>query len=369
MSMGMGADCRRAIEHGAQASGAGLPLRSESEARMLSPRRRWPATPLRDRNSSTLQPRPGRQDMADLFARRARASEGMAVREVTKDQVVKLKERLEREGWLSGSVRREPKRPTSSDLFPDAPALPSMVQAAKLQEATLLATRQPPAPATSRSAAGPSVDLLAEIAANELPLTVPGTRLSAAALTPTRRTESGLLPDVTGRPKASLAPSLFANAGPTSAALSFGAYEVLGKHKWMPAVSDAFRTAKGRAITLNSPLRRITEAQKAKQAQAAVLASGSFLIGTSAAVFGALAAGIGLWVAARRPDASSMRQMVTERNMSRRQRLEAGAVGSATAAIGATAEHAIRDSSIVKDLAPELKRQFGAAAAPKTVAR
>lgn len=297
--------------------------------------------------------------MADLFARRARASEGMAVRQVTKDQVVKLKERLEREGWLSGSVRREPKHPTSSDLFPDAPALPSMVQQASVQKVTRLAAYQSPAPAAPRSADGPSVDLLAEIAANELPLTVPGTKLDAAALTPTRRVESVLSPDV------SLSPSPFASVGPTSAALSFGAYEVLGKHKWLPAINNAFTTANGRAVTVNSPLRRIIEAQKAKQAQAIVLASGSFFIGTSAAVVGAIAAGIGLWVAAGRPDASSMRHMVAERNMSRRERLEAGAVGSATAAIGAAAEHAVRDSSMVKDLASELKRQFGAAVAPK----
>eukprot|EP00962_Isochrysis_galbana_P000974 scaffold268_cov134-Isochrysis_galbana.AAC.3 len=303
--------------------------------------------------------------MADLFARRARASEGMAVRQVTKEQVVKLKERLEREGWLSGSVRREPKRPTSSDLFPDAPALPSMVQQASVQKVTRLAAYQSQAPAAPRSADGPSVDLLAEIAANELPLTVPGTRLDAAALTPTRRVESVLSPDVSGHPKASLAPSPFASVGPTSAALSFGAYEVLGKHKWLPAINNAFTTANGRAVTVNSPLRRIIEAQKAKQAQAIVLASGSFFIGTSAAVVGAIAAGIGLWVAAGRPDASSMRHIVAERNMSRRERLEAGAVGSATAAIGAAAEHAVRDSSMVKDLASELKRQFGAAVAPK----
>jgi hypothetical protein len=304
--------------------------------------------------------------MADLFARRARASEGMAMREVTKEQVVKLKERLEREGWLSGSVRREPKRPASSDLFPDAPALPSMVQKAD-QEASSSAARQPPAPAAPRSVAGLSVDLLAEIAANELPLSVPGTKLDAAALTPTRRVESVLSPNLPGRPKALLAPSQFANVGPTSAALSFGAYEVLGKHKWLPAINSAFVTAGGRVSTANSPLRRITEAQKAKHAQAAVLASASFFVGTGAAVFGAIAAGVGLWVAAGRPDASSMRQMVAERNMSRRERLEAGAVGSATAAIGAAAEYAVRDSSIVNDLAPELKRQFGAAVAPKPV--
>lgn len=301
--------------------------------------------------------------MADLFARRARASEGMAAREITKEQVVKLKERLEREGWLSGSVRREPKRPSSSDLFPDAPTLPSILKEAK--EATLLATRQPPAAAALRSAAGPSVDLLAEIAANDLPLSVPGTKLNAAALTPTRRVES-MLPPVVPL-KTFLAPSPFATVGPTSAALSFGAYEVLGKHKWLPAINNAFLTAKGRAVTVSSPLRRITEAQKAKQAQAAVLASGSFFIGTCAAVFGAIAAGVGLWVAAGRPDASSMRQMIAGRQVSRRERLEAGAVGSATAAIGAAAEHAVRDSSIVKDLAPELKRQFGAAVAPKPV--
>eukprot|EP00967_Tisochrysis_lutea_P043687 scaffold52796_cov36-Tisochrysis_lutea.AAC.1 len=292
--------------------------------------------------------------MADLFARRARASEGMAARELTKEQVVKLKERLEREGWLTTALRPKSVQPSSRDLFPDAPTLPSCTPHKLSQPAPVHNSPPQTAPKVIQQ----SVDLLAEVAMHDLPLAVPGTKLKAGTLTPIRKVEVIMPGNDSTRSK------LLSNQGqnPTTAALNFGAYEVLGKYKWLQTIQHAFTHKQGSAIaSANSPLRRILSTRQTKQAQAAVLASGSFIIGTSAAVFGLITAGVGLWLAAGRPDPTTTRIMVTERNVSRRERLETGVVGNATASIGMAAEHAVKESAIVNDLAPQLKRQFGTA--------
>ena len=109
--------------------------------------------------------------MADLFSKRARAAEGMAARERTLEQTVALNERLRRDGKILavGSTKK-----ANDDPFASAPVLPSRAAAAASAAAAAppVAPAPPPRPATA--AAAPSVDMLSEIAMNELPLAVPG---------------------------------------------------------------------------------------------------------------------------------------------------------------------------------------------------
>jgi len=264
----------------------------------------------------------------DLFSRRARAAEGSAARATTIDQVVKLKEQLDRESSLSA----EPS-PSRAKLSPGL---------------------------------APSVDLLAEVAMNELPLTVPGTKLNAALLTPSRRVVSVMAPDLS-QAGTTPAPSFFVNTGPIAADITSGSvFEALGKHGWLPALEHSGPLSAAAAAAANSPLRKIMGSQQQHQAQAAAVATGAFMVGTGAAVVGAITASFALWIATGKPSPSGLRDMVAQRNTSRRERLEAGAVGTTTVAIGAAAERSVKTSSVVRDLAPQLKRQFGVAAAPKS---
>mmetsp|Transcript_50403 Transcript_50403/g.161802 ORF Transcript_50403/g.161802 Transcript_50403/m.161802 type:complete len:299 (+) Transcript_50403:89-985(+) len=293
--------------------------------------------------------------MADLFGKRARAAEGMAAREMTLEQTVALNERLRRDGKIIavGSAKK-----SNDDPFASAPVLPSRAAAAASAAAAAppVAPAPPPRPATA--AAAPSVDMLSEIAMNELPLAVPGSKLAASAHSIPSVTSLDMAPP----PPAPDGPAAGYRASGAPAALELRAGEVLGKHKWRETLEGAVvATSRGRGAALapGTPLRKIVAAQQAQQAQAAVLAPASFLVGTAACVLGAAVAAASLWVAAGKPGYRQAVDRVAEKNVARRDRLQAGAVGATTTAISAAAETAVLESSVVRDLAPEIRKQFG----------
>jgi len=201
--------------------------------------------------------------------------------------------------------------------------------------------------------------MLSEIAMNELPLAVPGSKLAASAHSIPSVTSLDMAPP----PPAPDGPAAGYRASGAPAALELRAGEVLGKHKWRETLEGAMvATSRGRGAALapGTPLRKIVAAQQAQQAQAAVLAPASFLVGTAACVLGAAVAAASLWVAAGKPGYRQAVDRVAEKNVARRDRLQAGAVGATTTAISAAAETAVLESSVAT-----WRRRFGGSLAAR----
>ncbi len=245
--------------------------------------------------------------MADLFSRRAAASEAAHAREMTKEDVRALRRKLIDEGILSPQ--------TSAPLRP--PATPDV-----------------------------TVDVLAAVSANSLPL--PKQMDLAEPVRSTIRVPAPATKGHFPKPPRTLADS------PTIH---------LGKGRWVDALSTALEP-RGAAAAVRPPpalqlQKRIELGRAVRQGEAAVLASASFIVGSCFCAMGAVAAGTLIWSRRRQPDAASARDQLRASQTARLEALREGAVGAATLAVGGTAERAIKESESLRELEHGLKAQFG----------
>ena len=243
--------------------------------------------------------------MADLFGRRAHASESSYSRDRDKEKLARLQEFLRKEGY------HIPERPATAAASP----------------------------------AQPTVDVLAEISAHSLPL-------GKVRVTQVHSFEGPAAPD----------PTLPLPEMPSQSAVTAEIYRAhLGKGKWINTVGNAMvphGEGGGAAAALSpaalfgggAPLSPQEAARLERQAAASGGAAGALVVGSLVCLMGFAAAGAALWRWKGRPDREQVKQHLSTAMPERYSRLEVGPVGQAARSIASGAAASIPEHEGLKNL-------------------
>jgi len=199
-------------------------------------------------------------------------------------------------------------------------------------------------------------DVLAEISANELPITEAGVRYAS----PSVQKIAVAAPDLQRG-----APEL-----PSQSKVMAEIYqEHLGKRNWFGAITKTLEPNAMLDAGMLAPLRPLRPrdvARQQAQAQATGGAAAALVMGSVLCVAGALAAGALAWKWMGKPDADAMRRQVAARTQQRAEAIDASLVGSSVRAIGQRAQVAIPEHEGLRNWEAGLKRQFNPQATPRS---
>ena len=252
--------------------------------------------------------------MNGMFDRRARASEGSWGRDADKANLLKRKERLKAEGKLAD--------PSS----------------------------------TEKQNASVTVDVLAEISANEVPI---GKTIGAQHSEPNRHVIRVNEPD----------PALGEPELPSQARVAAEIYQRhMGKKTWFNELTKAIEPGSAAAelptLYRNNadPLRTMSrrEAQKIQaQAKGSAMAAASVVLGTFVCTAGAMLAGVAMWRYYGRPDRAGVEKRVQQTQFERKRQLNEGVVGESVRVVGAEVKKKIAEHEGYHNFAAGIKQQFG----------
>ena len=187
-----------------------------------------------------------------------------------------------------------------------------------------------------------SVDVLAEVSAQQIPL-------SLEDVVDTKRVQLQL-PRITHDDKTS---TLTVNRAGVSPAM------YLGKGKWVNAVNSVLEPAVPVKLAKPGPISRIEKKRIAREQEAATVASASFVVGTLSCAIGAAIACAWLWSRLGRPNSEEFRWHMSAKMPSRMDGLREGRIGQTTDTMSRVAERSFKESASLRELEKGLKKRFG----------